>query len=448
VTMKKKRNEEEEEEYVPPIVLKTKFGPKKRCLTKVPRLPDRRDQSAIDEWRATVREQFSMEELEYSDICKILRGFDIAIHDYKSMNKWRLQRLWDGKPNVKMTGAILGASFTRPKQTQIRWENRPFGEGFNNVFDNIIVKKLNLSDLFNLLFTCTYLYCRIHPILTKLAVTKYGAKYGTPMVLSCNLYLEWLTLHGLLPVTRIRERLGFKSTDKQPQLTEEMLQRVGYVEYLKDNELLMFEQIRVKSEDTVQIERTKCNNLAKFNRLLRDAELGFLSVEYVKGNELEFKNKIFEVNPLRGLCFIIIQHGKEYISEKVEFDYFLIEKNHRKILQEFSIIYLPSQFGNRLFVNFIECRLKIAKQCPELYKDMKPVNPSILSIIRVIQDESVILVIFLGSPYHTSTIIGYDGACTVGQIFTHINRRNNYEFVHASIPHFIVVKKNDKGYEK
>jgi hypothetical protein len=236
--------------------------------------------------------------------------------------------------------------------------------------------------------------------------------------------------------------LGFKSTDKRPQITQEMLEKVGYIEHLKSNESFIFEQIRIKAEDSVQAERFKCNNLVKFNRLLEACGWGFLAVEIAKHDILAFKNKVFEFHALRELCQAVIQHGKDYICEKTLFQDFPINESRLRILKEFSNVYISSFTVDRLFNTFIECRITFANTCPDLYKDTRPINSSILSIIREMNCNNVVLLIVLGETEHRSLVIGGDflGHWTDEQMFAYVNRNYKYDFVRASFPHFIIVR--------
>lgn len=289
--MKSKRadeddEEEEEDEYVDPREPKAlskkqakKVAPKvDRGSHKLAAAPAiNQDPFGLDAWRATTRATFfnvPIVQLKDVIISRILNGFGVSGTGPRAVLEWRLSRLWQNKPNICVISTVLGSSFYPPTRTvfvsHIDKQDAFAGFGWQNVLQHKILPYLDLYTTVDLMYTCKLVYGFVGSLLEQRARKELGS-YGTPMALMCNVHLKWLVDRELFTATHMRERLGFKTRETKPQLTADVLSNIGYVDHLRYNDKLLFEQMRVKILDSEFAERIKDAALNEFNAHLTSA---------------------------------------------------------------------------------------------------------------------------------------------------------------------------------
>ncbi len=266
-------------------------------------------QNELDQWRKNVLGTFRNVPIsDFRDVTmvNILKGFDISTSGERHVLEWRLKRLFDGKPNVKSQSSVLGACFREPPPrtsfTNINlyisfsgssWkpvvDNRILWNCWKNILDNILLAKLDVADLFSFMYTCKFFYNIVNPFLCVLAQRRFDP-FGTPIALSCEMYFKWVKKHNFLGNSQIRERLGMRSGASYPKFDEIMWRNTGYIDYLKQNELLLFEQGRAKRIEFEYAERTKQTRLSRLNTAMTEAGFGYLSFRH-PGATFEFESR-------------------------------------------------------------------------------------------------------------------------------------------------------------
>lgn len=278
-------------------------------------------QKNVDEWRRNVRYEFSkipIDELKDSTIMHILSGFDVVKTGIRSVMEWRLKRVFNGKHNIKSSSSVLGSCFRKPTFAVLLNPNpqsKFFIDG-KDVMQYNILPRFDVEDLFSIMYSCRFLYSKVHPILCKIAFETFGT-FGTPIVWSYNRYVKWIHVYCPVSVSHLKERLGVGANNKVSLAFGDIdIRNIGYLDYIANNEKLLFKQSQAKRLDAEFSERVKSEKLDAFNNLLEESGFPCFCVKRV-GDKYTLKSDAVEylVSTEPDLK-IIVNEAKNFVGDK------------------------------------------------------------------------------------------------------------------------------------
>lgn len=350
--IKSMENHDEEEEYndndIKPTKKKVKINVKKNdkqkkrprlLLPKIDGLSTASVESAnkyqdgLDQWKKNVREQCAsipVEELNDASIKRILDVHEIMSAGTRVVRERRIKRLWEGKPNMMKSLHVFGKCYRQPiviRHFAGNVQQSSFRPGWADLLKNIIVKKLDLDDLFNLMYTCKFMFNIVYSVLCTMATNKFGT-FGTVMMFRFEEYLKWVQKSDLVTTGFVKQRFGLSSGKSHMTVRDNFeFHRVGYIDYLKTNTRLYLEHLDAKRLDLEYGTRQRQGNVDALNDCLKLLDMEFLCVRR-KGGIIVFDNFIIEQLFIKRLSWILKYIPRTTIFKKEEIASFCRENSH------------------------------------------------------------------------------------------------------------------------
>lgn len=288
----------------------------------------------LEEWQEEIVSELgerSIQDLSLTMISQILSGFHVMNSGPRFILIHRLEQILEKKSLCYKIGYLPGESFEEPSHIQhFRRQSENFHMSlFVLIPKDLLIQYLDLLDLFTLMRTCIFLYRWIRPWLEKIAIAKFGM-FGTPLVLSFSLYLDWLNQNKKsLSSVYIKECFGIeKSKDIRHWMDEH-----GYLDNVRNPEKRLMKANQGRRLDHEYFIRNKSQELVSINEWLNIH--GFSAFRLVSHTPRTYRlaHPFFEKSDHWNFAEFFQKH-----CNKLELDQ-LLKKFQRKYPHEFKVMH-------------------------------------------------------------------------------------------------------------